>query len=244
MATTQNSLKLNELSKEQQEIFPILKSTALFRELTMHQLIELASHCKVLTKKKGEAIYYIGDSSAHLYIIQSGYVMESVFYGSSADVIVKVRNDGEYFGEMGMLCDKPYPNTALALEDCRLISLPKTWFLKTVWDNASVCRVIIQELIDRLLNSAQHMVNAMYLDAPGRLASIIVNLTTNSSQKNMTIRITQSSLAASSGMARQTAAKILGNWRKENIIQTERGHLKVLDFNRLLDIILDSELNI
>ena len=61
------------------------------------------------------------------------------------------------------------------------------------------------------------MVNAMYLDAPGRLASIIVNLTTNSSQKNMTIRITQSSLAASSGMARQTAAKILGNWRKENI---------------------------
>ena len=244
MANIQNSLKLNKLSKEQQEIFSILKSTAIFHELSVYQLIELASHCKIVTHKKGATIYHNGDRSAHIYIIQTGYIMESVFYGTSADVIVKIRNEGEYFGEMGMLCDKPYPNTALALEDCRLISLPKTKCLKTVWDNPSVCRVIIQQLIDRLLNSAQHMVNAMYLDAPGRLASIIVNLTTNSSQKNMTIRITQSSLAASSGMARQTAAKILGNWRKEKIIQTERGHLKVLDFNRLLDIILDSELNI
>ena len=44
-------------------------------------------------------------------------------------------------------------------------------------------------------------------------------------------------------MARQTAAKILSEWRKEKIIATERGHLKVLDFNKLLDIILDSEIN-
>ena len=86
------------------------------------------------------------------------------------------------------------------------------------------------------------MVNAMYLDAPGRLASTIVNLTTNSKQKSMNIRITQSALAFSSGMARQTAAKILSDWRKEGIISTERGKLSVLDFNKLLDIILNSEI--
>lgn len=121
--------------------------------------------------------------------------------------------------------------------------LAKSYFMEAVDENTSVCKVIILELIDRLLNSAQNMVNSMYLDAPGRLASTIVNLTTNSRQKIMTIRITQSALAFSSGMARQTAAKILSEWRKEKIIATERGHLKVLDFNKLLDIILDSEIN-
>ena len=86
------------------------------------------------------------------------------------------------------------------------------------------------------------MVNAMYLDAPGRLASTVVNLTTSTQNKSMKVRITQSSLAAASGMARQTAAKILGDWRKEGIISTERGRFCVLDFNRLLDIILESEI--
>ena len=159
------------------------------------------------------------------------------------DVIVKVRSDGEFFGEIGLISSSPCPNTVIALEDCCLIDLSKSYFLETVNESTAVCKVIILELIDRLLNSAQNMVNSMYLDAPGRLASTIVNLTTNSRQKVMTIRITQSALAFSSGMARQTAAKILGEWRKEKIIATERGRLKVLDFNRLLDIILESELN-
>ena len=238
-----NIPQLNELSKENQEIFQTLKSTALFKDLSVSQLIELASHCKLRNVKKGTTIYRKGDTADHLYVIQSGYIIESVYYGSSVDVIVKVRSDGEYFGEIGLLYAGPYPNTVIALEDCRLIDLSKSYFMQAVNENTSVCKVIILELIDRLLNSAQNMVNSMYLDAPGRLASTIVNLTTNSRQKLMTIRITQSALAYSSGMARQTAAKILGEWRREKIIDTERGRLKVLDFNRLLDIILDSEIN-
>ena len=168
--------------------------------------------------------------------------MESVYYGASVDVLVKVRSTGEYFGEMGILSNKTYPNTAIALEDTYLVSISRSQFLDTIWNNASVCKVIILELIERLTNSAQNMVNSMYLDASGRLAFTLVNLTTNSSQKCMNIRVTQSALAASSGMARQTAAKILGDWRKQGIISTERGRLCVLDLDALLDIILNSEI--
>ena len=234
--------RLQDLSKEEQAIFQALKATELLEKLPGKRLSELSSHCRLVHKTKGATIYRKDESSNHLYIIKSGYIMESVFYGTSADIIVKVRSDGEYFGEMGMLTNEPYPNTALTLEDSQLISIPKNYFLETVWSNTCVCKVIIFELIDRLLNSAQHMVNAMYLDAPGRLASTIVNLTTNRKHKSMNIRITQSALAFSSGMARQTAAKILSDWRKDGIISTERGKLSVLDFNKLLDIILNSEI--
>lgn len=233
-----------EPTPEQQLIFKSLKSTELFRELPTKQLMELAAHCRIVHKKKGSTIYRKEDSSNHLYIINSGYIMESVYYGSSVDVIVKVRTKGEYFGEMGMLSDESYPNTALALEDSELISISKPYFLDTVWSSTAVCKVIILELIERLLNSAQNMVNVMYLDAPGRLAFTIVNLTTNSKQTSHKLRVTQSALAFSSGMARQTAAKILGDWRKEGIISTERGKLNVLNFNKLLDIILESEISI
>ncbi len=236
------AVNVNSSSSDQTQLAQFLKTTSLFSGLNSAELEQLAAHAKLLHKKKGSIIYQKDDSSSHLFIIKSGYVVESVYYGASVDVLVKVRSTGEYFGEMGILSNKTYPNTAIALEDTYLVSISRSQFLDTIWNNASVCKVIILELIERLTNSAQNMVNSMYLDASGRLAFTLVNLTTNSSQKCMNIRVTQSALAASSGMARQTAAKILGDWRKQGIISTERGRLCVLDLDALLDIILNSEI--
>lgn len=244
MILTNNSTLISQDKKklEQEEIQRLLKNTSLFKSLPQSELENLSAHCKLIHKPKGSIIYRKEDSSNHMYVIKSGYIMESVYYGGSVDVIVKIRNTGEYFGEMGMLSAETYPNTALALEESTLLSIPRTYFLDTVWNNCSVCKVIILELIDRLIHSCQNMVNSMYLDAPGRLAFTIVNLTTNSQQKSMNIRVTQSALAASSGMARQTAAKILSDWRKVGWISTERGKLVVRDFDQLLNVILNSEL--
>lgn len=236
------SKNLSRNLEETSDILYMLKSVSLFSELPRKELAELSAHCRLIHKKKGSVIYRKEDSSNHLYIIISGSIMESVFYGSSADIIVKIRRKGEYFGEMGMLSHSSYPNTALVLEDSTLITIPQTYFLDTVWSNVCVCKVIIRELIDRLINSAENMVNTMYLDAPGRLAYTIVNLfTTQASKKEHSIHVTQSALASSCGMARQTAAKILGEWRNEGIISTERGGFRILDIDRLLTIILESE---
>lgn len=232
----------SSLAGETASIFSFLLTVPLLSGLSRSYLEELSTHCRMVFRKKGTVIYRKEDISNHLYIIKSGCIMESVFYGASEDIIVKIRTNKEYFGEMGTLAGHVYPNTALTLEDSTLNTMPKSCFLDTVWNHTCVCRVIIHELMERLVNSAQNMVNAMYLDALGRLASTVVNLTTSAQQKAMKIRVTQSALASSSGMARQTAAKILGDWRREGIISTERGRFCVLDFNRLLDIILESEI--
>lgn len=103
--------------------------------------------------------------------------------------------------------------------------------------------MVIRELAERLANSAQNHVNAMYLDAPGRLAFTLLNLTTgDGGSRRLEIRVTQSALAASAGMARQTAAKILGEWRKEGWISTDRGKLLLLDIDPILEIITNSEM--
>lgn len=233
------------LKKDPAELATIshcLKSSSLFGGLSGKELETLAAGAKLVYKKKGSVIYQKDDSSSYLYLINFGYVIESVFYGASVDVLIKVRSTGEYFGEMGILSNTTYPNTAIALEDTSLVAISRTSFLDTIWNSTSVCRVIIMELIDRLNNSAQNMVNSMYLDASGRLAFTLVNLTTNNRNKCMNIRVTQSALAASAGMARQTAAKILGEWRRQGIISTERGRLCILKQDELLDIILHSEI--
>jgi len=141
------------------------------------------------------------------------------------------------------MTDMEYLNTALVTEDSSLVVMPKGVFLQLAWSNHTICQVVIRELVERLTNSAQNMVNSMYLDAPGRLAFTLLNLMPGAGQaRSGELRVTQSSLAASAGMARQTAAAILGEWRKAGWISTDRGRLSVLDLDCLLDLIMNSEL--
>lgn len=220
-----------------------LKSLDIFAGIPLPLLEEAAGRCQLIRARRGTILYHKGDVANSMYFLKTGYIMESVYYRESVDVIVKIKCPGDYFGETAVMTDTDYLNTALVTEDATLVVMPKSIFLQMAQRHYSICRVVIGELVERLTNSAQNMVNSMYLDAPGRLAFTILNLTTGTTQNTrLEVRVTQSALAASSGMARQTAAKILGDWRKEGWLSTDRGKLIVLDIDYLLDIITNSEL--
>lgn len=221
-----------------------LKSTEIFRDIPLELLNEAAGRCRLIQLRRGTVLYHKDDAANSMYFLKQGYVMESVYYGDSVDIITKVKCPGDYFGETAVMTDKPYLNTALVTEDSTLVVMPKSVFLRLANDHYSICQVVIRELAERLSNSAQNHVNAMYLDAPGRLVFTILNLTTggDGAGRRLEVRVTQSALAASSGMARQTAAKILGDWRKAGWISTDRGKLVVLDIDPLLEIVTNSEL--
>ncbi|ODU56052.1 MAG: hypothetical protein ABT01_04740 [Clostridium sp. SCN 57-10] len=225
------------------DISGFLKTTHIFQNVPLAALEEAAVRCVISHPRRGAILYRKGNSAKFMYFLRQGYVMESVNYRESVDVIVKVKCPGDYFGETAIMTDMEYQNTAIVTEDANLILMPKETFLRLAQSNYSVCSVVIRELVERLTNSAQNMVNSMYLDAPGRLAFTILNLTGVADKRHIReIRVTQGALAASSGMARQTAAKVLSEWRRDGWIATDRGKLCVLDVDRLLNIILNSEL--
>lgn len=220
-----------------------LKTTEIFHDIPLELLTEAAGRCRLIHPRRGTILYHKDDPANSMYFLKQGYVMESVYYGDSVDIITKIKCPGDYFGETAVMTDMAYLNTALVTEDSTLVVMPKHVFLRLAHDYYSVCRVVIRELAERLANSAQNHVNAMYLDAPGRLAFTLLNLTTGDGGcRRLEIRVTQSALAASAGMARQTAAKILGEWRKEGWISTDRGKLLLLDIDPILEIITNSEM--
>lgn len=228
--------------KKNERIYAILQETAIFHGVPREQLEQAAEYCRLSRVKRGSSVFRKGEAANNLYILQKGLVMEQVYYRESVDVIVTVKSPGSFLGETALMTDTNYLNTALALEDVVLVSMPKSVFLDLAWNHPAVCQVVIRELVKRLTNSAEYMVHSMYLDAPGRLAFTVLNLTT-AANRTMDLRVTQSALAATAGMARQTAAKILGDWRAEGWISTDRGRVSVLDMDRLVDIIMKSELH-
>lgn len=225
-------------------VFLFLKNTELFRSVPAAMLEEASGNCRIARVKRSQFLYQKGDVANYLYILKKGYLMELFSYRESLEMIVKVKSPGEYFGETALLTDMNYLNTAITMEDSELVIMPKSVFLKLAWANPGICRVVIQELVERLTNSAQNMLNSMYMDAPGRLAFTLINLLPSNSEPGSPreVRITQQALASTAGMARQTAAVILGDWRKNGWISTDRGKISVLDYDSLMEIIMNSEL--
>ena len=228
----------------QKTVYHFLKDTSLFHEVPPAMLEEASGKCRIARVKRGHFLYRKGDLANYLYVIRKGFLMELFSYRESLEIVVKVKSPGDYFGETALMTDMNYLNTAITTEDSELIIMPKHVFLRLAWTNPGITRVVIRELVERLTNSAQNMLNSMYMDAPGRLAFTLMNLMPDSAGQVgvREVRITQQVLASSSGIARQTAAGILGEWRKKGWISTERGKICVHDFDSLMDIIMNSEL--
>jgi CRP-like cAMP-binding protein len=66
-----------------------------------------------------------------------------------------------------------------------------------------------------------------FWDAQARLARILLQLEKQETEKGY-VTISQEELAQRTGLTRQTAAKILGRWRRAGWLITGRGHILLL----------------
>jgi CRP-like cAMP-binding protein len=75
-----------------------------------------------LVCKKGEVMFKEGDVSDNAYIIKTGQVEISKGEGKQK-VVLAILKDGDIFGEMGLIEDKPRSATATALDEVRMTAI-------------------------------------------------------------------------------------------------------------------------
>jgi CRP-like cAMP-binding protein len=102
-----------------------------------------------ITKKKGEFLFKEGDKAVHLYMIHSGKVQISKKIGKTNEEI-QILGEGEFVGEMALINSALRSATAIALEDCELISMDRESFENCVRDNHKFSLSVIELLSDRL----------------------------------------------------------------------------------------------
>lgn len=224
------------------EIMGFLKMVPLLEHVPEKALAVLASDMTIKHFRKGDIVFRNEDPALVVYFVIDGYVSEFVSYDDSVETIVKTRRKYEYIGEMGILSNRVYQNTAVAMENLTLGCLTKECFMNLITTQPSTSQFIIRELIDRLTNSARKFVHSMYLDAPSRLALTLLTLSSDLEGRHRAISLTQSEIANSCGIARQTVAKIIGEWRKNGWIRTERGAIEIIQMDLILQIISNSEM--
>jgi len=219
-----------------EEILACLRKAPLFQGLDDESIRRLAGVCAKKRVDKGYCIFMEGDKAEQLYLVQSGTVVEYVTGPNELDMAVKERRQGDHFGEIGLLIDEPQFVTTMASEPSVLVVLARNEFLSRVRSEESISQYVMRSLAHRLLLSARHSIAYAYLDASARLAYLVIDLEGNEGGTGM-VSHSQEDLAQRCGLARQTVARILGEWREAGWVRTGRGRLEGIDLKALRQII-------
>lgn len=99
--------------------------------------------------ESGEIIYREGDEADAVHFISSGRVEVRRSVGEE-DVLLAVLEDGHFFGETGVVHDKPRATTTTAVEDTTLLSVPRADFLKAFGETNAFALPLLRTLCERL----------------------------------------------------------------------------------------------
>jgi NTE family protein len=123
---------MNPPGSEPRSTFEMLRSLALFEQLSDEALHDLEHELQWFALPGGALLFESGDPSDALYVLKSGSVGAFRANANGQQQLVGVVAAGETVGEVGLIIDRPRSATVRALRDSELLRLSRDGFDKLV----------------------------------------------------------------------------------------------------------------
>jgi CRP/FNR family cyclic AMP-dependent transcriptional regulator len=205
-----------------------LRSIPLFSGLIDSSLNLLVQGSRLQHFPKGEFIFYQSDPADAAFVVYKGSVAIVLTSQDGRELIINEMRTGQCFGELGLLTNLPRSTAAVAREKCEILIFPRQVFIKVLDSDPSLPRRLLEITAERLSSSSERESAMTFLDAPARLARILLQMDQAENEKGY-VTTSQEELAQRTGLARQTVATTLGKWRRKGWLLTGRGKIIVLD---------------
>jgi CRP-like cAMP-binding protein len=117
---------------------------------------------------RGTVLFREGDRGEEMYVLQAGRVDITKRSGEVEKLLASL-GQGEFFGEMSLLNQKPRSATATVVEDARLLVIDHRTFDAMLRANAEIAVRMIKKLADRLQEADEQIENLLHRDAASRV---------------------------------------------------------------------------
>ena len=184
--------------------------------------------------KKKERIYSEGNHPIRLYYVEKGKVRIFKRNEDGKDLIIKIVNEGEFFGYNAMFEEAVYKENADALENCEIAAIPKSEFDELMNSNPDARRSFIRVLASDISEREEQLVHLAYNSLRRKVADALLNVYGKfGEQEGFTISLTRENLAAVAGTATESLIRTLTDFRSEKIIDINEGKIAILDREKL-----------
>jgi CRP/FNR family transcriptional regulator len=208
----------------------ILKQSFIFSSLNEDELAELAKLAIERSFVPDEFIFWDGDAPEWFYIIAEGRVKVVKHSSLGKEFIIAFFGPGEIFGEVAVFENKPYPASAQAVAETKVLGIKRKDFLSFLAQRPGVALRIISVLGGRLRDAQGRLKDLAGERVEQRLARTLLML---SAKLGSTLPFTRQEIADMAGTTTETAIRFMSRLKDGGIIRSTRGKIIILNETKL-----------
>jgi CRP/FNR family transcriptional regulator len=212
----------------------ILRETPSFRRLSAEDRQRVAGVARLATYVKGDTIFAEAEPSDHFYSVASGRVKVVKMLPSGKEVILEVFGAGEPLGAVAVYEGRPFPASAIAMEDTTCILIARGSFFALLEQHPTLVRGILTGLTLRLIELTKRLAELSGGRVEARFARLFLKLAQDVGRAGTDGRfiglpLSRQELADMTGTTIETCIRIMSRWGKDEIVRTEKDGFTVLD---------------
>ncbi len=199
-------------------------------------LEDLKNESSLNTYKKKQIIYSEGNNVFRLFYVRKGKVKTSKTNDDGKELITGLHSDGDLFGHVALLEGTSYKETAEALEETEITSIPRDEFEELMNNNSEVMKKFVQLLAKNVSEKEQQLLSLAYNSLRKKVAEALIKVRRKYSEQNtekVSIDISRENLANIAGTAKESLIRTLSDFKDEQLINIERGNIIILNEEKL-----------
>jgi CRP/FNR family transcriptional regulator, cyclic AMP receptor protein len=212
------------------EFAALLKMNPMFAGLGADELQRIASLCQTRQFGAGEMLFQKGDSGGALYGVRRGQIRIETGASDGSRLTLNFLGRGDLFGEVAVLDGQSCTADATAGEASELFVLRREDLLSFLEREPRVAVKLIMLLCRRIRWMSERMEESVLQPLPVRLARRLCALASDFGSE---VHISQQQLGVFVGAARESVNRQLQHWRKDGILDLQRGRILLLNMGRL-----------
>jgi CRP/FNR family transcriptional regulator, dissimilatory nitrate respiration regulator len=224
-------------NKHLMEIESFIGNVPLFKGLPPAQLQKLASIAVYKSYKRGQRIFSEGEEATGFCILIVGRVKVAKLAPDGKEQILHILGILEPFGEVPVFAGERFPANAEAMEDSKVLFLPREAFIHLIKKEPSVAMNMLA-LLSRRLRQFSSLIESLSLKGvPGRLASYLLYLSRRHQGSDLLeLDVSKTLLANFLGTIPETLSRILAKMIQEGLIEVKGRRIRLLNRSGLEEI--------
>lgn len=210
----------------------MLARTSFFADADAAMIESVAAHGIERRLTRGDVLFKEGDPPDSLYLVLDGRI--AIAMASQIDhreSVVALMEDGDLFGELGLLDDGPRSAMARALEASTVLEVPFAPVRQIFHDDPRLLWNVTRLLATRLRAMDEVLADSVFLDVTGRTAKRLLELAGNDDE--FELPVTQEELAGMVGASRERVNKAIANFIKLGWIEQHDRTYRIMHRERL-----------
>lgn len=216
-----------------------LAQIPLFRSLGPDEVRRLDARCAWRRAAAKEWVLDYESGGTDLFFVLQGHVRVSIA-AAGREVILRDIRDGEFFGELAAIDQRPRSAGILAITDTLVARMPAGVFRQAVHEHADVCDQLLQTLVAQVRTLANRANEQSNLGVRQRLHAELLRLARkpiNGGPPVVSPPPTHAELAARVSSHREAITRELNAMARGRLIERRRGAIVLLDANRLREMV-------